>query len=321
MYLATGSDSAAKDGCDVIKLLANEKEARARPDWWLWKQAIKEEMAAHKKPGTWSTTQGSNEQHKAVNTRFVFAIEHEAEGQKTRYEAWLMAQGFNQVPGRDFCETWAPVTNTATSRALLAVAASNGWEVHHVEVRTAFCNAKMDKEMYIKLPEGVEWLGPSMSTSPTTWFATTGRAGMWPSTSSPAPICRRTGSPSRFRGRRSRLFGLPSGLVKIRVRLRGAPSLATPNWGSAETPWRQRRRPVAEPGFCGRDLRRRCCGPESAVDGCVTVHLLKAGNGARLHGAPTRGTAGWDRPGALRRHCGRPVGQPWVRGWRPCRFW
>jgi len=36
------------------------------------------------------------------------------------------------------------------------VAAANGWEVHRVDVKTTFVNAKMDKEMYIKLPEGVE---------------------------------------------------------------------------------------------------------------------------------------------------------------------
>jgi len=155
-YLATGSELAAKDGCDVTKPPADEKEARARPDWPLWKQAIEAEVAAHKKLATWFTTKGSNKQHKAVKTRFVFEIKHDAEGQKTRYKARLVAQGFNQVPGRHFDETWAPVHNTATSRALFAVAAANGWKVHHVDVKTAFLNAKMDKEMYIKHPKGVQ---------------------------------------------------------------------------------------------------------------------------------------------------------------------
>jgi len=58
------------------------------------------------------------------------------------------------VPGRDFDETWAPVPNAATTRALFAMAAAKDWKVHHVDVKTAFLNAKMDKEMYIKLPYG-----------------------------------------------------------------------------------------------------------------------------------------------------------------------
>jgi len=155
-YLATGSKSAAKDGCDVTKPPANEKEARALPDWPLRKQAINQEVATHKELGTWSTTKGSNKPHNAVKTRFLFGIKHDAEGQKTRYKARLVAQSFNQVPGRDFGETWAPVPNTATSLALFAVAAANGWGVHHVHIKTASLNAKMDKEMYIKLPEGIE---------------------------------------------------------------------------------------------------------------------------------------------------------------------
>ena len=36
------------------------------------------------------------------------------------------------------------------------MAAATGWEVHHVDVKTAFLSAKMDKEMYIKLPDGVD---------------------------------------------------------------------------------------------------------------------------------------------------------------------
>jgi len=117
---------------------ANEKEARARPEWPLWKQAIKEEVAAHKDLGTWSKTKGNNKNHKAIKTRFVFDIKHDAEGKLTRYKAGLVAQGFNQVPGRDFDETWAPVPNAATTRALFSVSAAMGWEIHYVDAKTPF---------------------------------------------------------------------------------------------------------------------------------------------------------------------------------------
>jgi len=155
-YLATGFQSVAKDGCNVTKPLENETEARALPDWPLWKQAIIEDVAANRTLGTWSTTKGSNKQHKAVKTRLVCDTKPDVQGQKTRYKARLVAQGIQPVPGRDFDETWALVPNTATSRSLFAVSAANWWEVHHVNVQTAFLNAKMAKEMYIKLPECVK---------------------------------------------------------------------------------------------------------------------------------------------------------------------
>ena len=36
------------------------------------------------------------------------------------------------------------------------MSAATDWGVYHVDVKTAFLNAKMDKEMYIKLPDGVD---------------------------------------------------------------------------------------------------------------------------------------------------------------------
>jgi len=155
-YQAIGAESAAKDSCDFTKPPDHEKEARARRDWQFWKHATKEEVVAHKNLGTLSTIMCRNKQHKSVKTRFVFDIKHDAEGKKTRYKARLVAQGFKQVPGRYFDETWVRVPNTATSRALFAVPAANGWKLHHSDVKTVFLNAKIEKELHIKLPDGVE---------------------------------------------------------------------------------------------------------------------------------------------------------------------
>jgi len=150
--MAVGTFADAQSSWDLSKPPTNAKEARARSDWPLWKAAEKEEYLAHKKLGTWSRTK-SNSNCKAVNTRYVYDIKRDSDGNVTRYKARLVAQGFNQVPGRDFDVMWAPVPSSAATRALFAVAAAKDWEVHHVDVKTAFLNAKMNKEMYTKLPE------------------------------------------------------------------------------------------------------------------------------------------------------------------------
>jgi len=97
-----------------------------------------------------------NKKQKTVKTRFLLDVKHDGEGKLTRYKVRLVAQGFNQVPGRDFDETRAIVPNAATTRAIFAVAATHDWEIHPVDVKTAFLNANMDKEMNIKLPDGAE---------------------------------------------------------------------------------------------------------------------------------------------------------------------
>ena len=83
-------------------------------------------VAAHKKLETLSKVEVDNKKHEIIKTRFVFAIKHDAEGKMKRYKARLVAQGFNQVPERDFDETWEPVPIAAATRALSAVAAATG---------------------------------------------------------------------------------------------------------------------------------------------------------------------------------------------------
>jgi len=89
--LASGTKSAAESGCDLHNPPANEKEACARSDWPRWKQTIKEEVAVHKNLGTWSKINVKDKKHKAIKTRFVFDIKHDAEGKMTRYKARLVA--------------------------------------------------------------------------------------------------------------------------------------------------------------------------------------------------------------------------------------
>jgi hypothetical protein len=71
-----------------------------------------------------------------------------------RYKARLVARGFSQVYGQDYFETYAPVARLASIRTLLALAAKYQLEIQQMDVKTAFLYGDLDKEIYIKLPEG-----------------------------------------------------------------------------------------------------------------------------------------------------------------------
>ena len=75
-------------------------------------------------------------------------------GNIIKRKARLVAQGFRQVFGVNFDETYAPVTTMDTLRLVLALSAQLGLTVHQMDVETAFLNAKL--EMYIKPPLGIE---------------------------------------------------------------------------------------------------------------------------------------------------------------------
>lgn len=59
-----------------------------------------------------------------------------------------------QHEGMDFEEVFAPVTRMETVRRLLALAAHSSWEVHHMDVKSAFLNGDLAEEVYVVQPPG-----------------------------------------------------------------------------------------------------------------------------------------------------------------------
>jgi hypothetical protein len=57
-----------------------------------------------------------------------------------RNKACLVAQGFSQVEGLDFRETFAPVAHFETIRILVAFAASKRFKLYQMNLKSAFLN-------------------------------------------------------------------------------------------------------------------------------------------------------------------------------------
>jgi hypothetical protein len=89
----------------------------------------------------------------------VFKLKKNAEGEIIKYKARLVAKGYVQKQGIDFEEVFAPVARLDTVRMILALAANRGWQVHHLDVKTAFLNGDLEEEVYVSQPEGFEVKG------------------------------------------------------------------------------------------------------------------------------------------------------------------
>src|SRR6266511_2094247 len=83
-------------------------EAKKRPDWHLWEKAIQEELAMLKTSGTWELVDAPEDAN-IVGSKWVFRAKKDAAGNVVQYKARLVAQGFSQVPGVDYFDTFAPV--------------------------------------------------------------------------------------------------------------------------------------------------------------------------------------------------------------------
>jgi hypothetical protein len=73
-----------------------------------------------------------------------------------RNKSRLVAQGYSQVEGLDFRETFAPVARLETIRILLAFAASKGFKLYQMDMKSAFLNDVIQEEVYVRQPPGFE---------------------------------------------------------------------------------------------------------------------------------------------------------------------
>jgi hypothetical protein len=68
-------------------------------------------------------------------------------------------QGLSQAYGVDYFDNFAPVAKLTTYHVIFALAALEQWEIHGMDVITAYLLGKLDKEIYMMQPEGFIRMG------------------------------------------------------------------------------------------------------------------------------------------------------------------
>jgi hypothetical protein len=84
----------------------------------------------------------------------VYKLKRNEAGEVIKHKARLVACGFVQQEGIDFEEVFAPVARMESVHILLALAAQEGWQVHHMDVKSAFLNGDLKEEVYIRQSVG-----------------------------------------------------------------------------------------------------------------------------------------------------------------------
>ena len=127
-----------------------------------WERAIQAKFKPLEDNNTWEYEQvDSAAGRKPIGCNWVFRTKVNYNGSK-RYKARLVIKGYEQVPGIGFGDIFAPVAKLVSVRMLMALSALYGWHVHHMDVVTTFLNPAIDEPVSIELPEGIDWLKPTL---------------------------------------------------------------------------------------------------------------------------------------------------------------
>ena len=94
-----------------------------------------------------------------VGSRWTYQLKHNTSGAITCYKAHLVAQGFTQATGIDYDATFTPVVKFTSNHTVLALAVHNNWEVHQVDIKNTYLNARLTETIYMRQPLGFVPLG------------------------------------------------------------------------------------------------------------------------------------------------------------------
>ena len=89
-------------------------------------------------------------------TQWVLKVKRDKDNCIVRWKARLVVRGDHQVEGIDFTDTFSPTIARSSLKYILALAARYDWEIKQIDFDTAFLNAPLEEDVYIKLPDGYD---------------------------------------------------------------------------------------------------------------------------------------------------------------------
>lgn len=115
--------------------------------------AMIEKMRALEKNKTWEIIRLPKGKE-IVGWKWVFTVKYSANGTLERYKVRLFVEGYTQMYGMDYVETFAHVAKLNTIRILLSLAVNHNWTSEYVDVKNAFLHDDLKEEIYMEPQPG-----------------------------------------------------------------------------------------------------------------------------------------------------------------------
>jgi hypothetical protein len=87
-----------------------------------------------------------------VDCKWVYKTKYDSRDNIERFKARLVAKGFTQRECIDYNETFSPVLCMDLFRIIMALVAHYDLELHQIDVKTAFLNGDLKKNVYMTQP-------------------------------------------------------------------------------------------------------------------------------------------------------------------------
>ena len=118
-----------------------------------WVEAMHNELLQFQRNDVWTLVPRPEGEH-IIGTKWIFRNKTDEEGNVIRNKAQRIAQGYSQMEGVDYDETFADVARMESIRILLTLACQLKFKLYQMDVKTAFLNGLLKEDVYVAQPKG-----------------------------------------------------------------------------------------------------------------------------------------------------------------------
>ncbi|XP_040363426.1 uncharacterized protein LOC121049643 [Rosa chinensis] len=120
-----------------------------------WISAMQDELNQFTRNDVWYLVPRPSKCN-VIGTKWIFRNKSDEKGNVIRNKARLVAQGYSQVEGLDFDQTFALVARLESVRLLLSVSCHLRFKLFQMDVKTAFLNGNLQEKVYVEQPPGFQ---------------------------------------------------------------------------------------------------------------------------------------------------------------------
>ena len=145
---------------DDLNARLTVKQAMMRPDWPIIREAMEEEIAGKMLAGreSWTVVPRPNHGH-VMKSRWVITIVYNADGTIKKVKCRFVGCGYSQIKNVDYDEVFAGTLRNVCYRNVCAIITAEDLETDEFDAIKAFTQAKVDKQLYVEMPQGFTIVG------------------------------------------------------------------------------------------------------------------------------------------------------------------
>jgi hypothetical protein len=137
----------------VPQALSTHREMLHSPHVEDWKQSTLKEFGSWKELRVYVVMHVQKGQRQ-LGMKPVYVCKTNADGSIDQFKTRYIILGNLQKEGQDYVETSSPTAWPVTLKLMVGIGTSKNWEVHQMDVKTAFLHADVDHDIYLRIPDG-----------------------------------------------------------------------------------------------------------------------------------------------------------------------